>query len=182
VTALPDDLHRTTVDEYTVLADLSPDAYERTELIDGVIYNVSPEGSRHQALTHAVYEGLKELCRKGEKPQMAGTPRFDDGTMFAPDAYITFDDEWAEGYIRPDTITLAVEVSLTTKNRDAAKIWKYAAAGVPEVWIVTELPGGAPGEVLITRLTQLKKATTYAKSEVLGPLNLRTDKLPQRKA
>jgi len=181
MTALPDDLHRTSVDEYTELADLHPDAYERTELINGAIFDVSPEGSRHQALTHAIYEGLKELCRNGEKPQMAGTPRFDDGTMFAPDAYITSDDVWAEGYIRPDTIKLAAEVSLT-KHRDHDKVGKYAKAGIPEVWMVTELPGGVPGEVLITRLTEPDSAKWYGRSEVLGPLNLRTDKLPQRKA
>jgi hypothetical protein len=42
-----EDLPHFSVDEYLVLAEAAPEALERTELIDGVIYRVSPESFLH---------------------------------------------------------------------------------------------------------------------------------------
>jgi Uma2 family endonuclease len=134
-------LHRWTVDEYERLvtsADL-----DRVELIDGVIYDVSPESTAHAAAMTAVYHRLLErFPDRWVLP--AGSVRLDDGSLWNPDVYVL--DVPPGGvtgtYPSADQLLLAVEVSLSTWHRDTAlKLPVYARNGIPEVWVLRPVAG-----------------------------------------
>jgi Uma2 family endonuclease len=134
------DMHRWTVDEYeraVPFLDL-----DRVDLIDGVIFDVSPESARHADATDAVYHLLRTRHPEARVRQ-AGSVRFDDGSLWEPDVYVTQDREFT-AYPRAGDVLLAVEVSLSTWQRDTErKLPVYARNGIPEVWVLRPANGKA---------------------------------------
>jgi Uma2 family endonuclease len=135
-----DDIHRMTVDEYLhIVHDLG---WERTELIEGVVYDVTPEHNRHAAAVHHVFRSL-DASPHGRSTWMSGSVRLSAHSLVDPDVFLLDPSVPLD----PDdvvpiaAVTLAVEVSVTTQRRDRGpKLIAYAKAGVPEVWIVDPRP------------------------------------------
>lgn len=135
-----DDIHRMTVDEYLhVVRDLG---WESTELIEGVVYDVTPEFSRHAATVHRIFRSL-DAHLGDDRTWMAGSVRLSAHSLVDPDVFV-LDPSVA---LEPDDVIpvaalrLAVEVSVTTQRRDRGpKLVAYARAGVPEVWLIDPRP------------------------------------------
>jgi len=133
--------HRFTVEEYHRMGEtglLSED--DRVELLEGEIVEMNPIGSRH----HACVMRLDELLRRpgvsgGYIVSVQGPLRLDRGSEVQPDLTLLRrrPDFYDAGIPEPDDALLAVEVSDTTLSYDRnVKLPRYAAAGIPEVWIV----------------------------------------------
>jgi Uma2 family endonuclease len=139
VTTLEDlgDIHRMTVDDYLRIAELDP-ALERTELIEGVVHDVSPEHALH-LLTVEIFRGKLAARFPDDWVVASGSARFTDWTLFDPDVFV-FPRSAITDWYRPidgTAVRLAVEVSVTTWRHDSgAKLRAYATAGVPRLWIV----------------------------------------------
>jgi Uma2 family endonuclease len=129
-----------TVEEYDRLIEagfFAPD--ERLELIDGEIVTMSPIGARHAACVTRISEVLR--ARLGERaliwiqnPVVVGHRQ-----EFQPDVAVLRrrDDYYATRRPGPGDTFLVVEVADTTFALDRSiKVPRYAAAGVPEVWLV----------------------------------------------
>jgi Uma2 family endonuclease len=129
-------IHRFTTDEFLLL-----DLPERVELIDGTIYDMSPEGPRHAVAQLNVGAALK-----------AALPDFvvaGGGTMVCADDFCPIPDvavyrpgadekKWFE----VGDVELVVEVGLTTLARNrTVKLARYAQAGVPRLWLVAPTAG-----------------------------------------
>ena len=135
-----DDIHRMTVDEYLhIVHDLG---WESTELIEGVVYDVTPEHSRHAATVMHVFRQL-ERHLGGDLTWLAGSVRLSSHSLVDPDVFVLSPNVTLD----PDdvmpvaAVTLAVEVSVTTQRRDRGpKLIAYAKAGVPEVWLIDPRP------------------------------------------
>lgn len=135
-----EDIHRVTVDEYIrIVRDFG---WEATELIEGVVYDVTPEFSRHTSAVMRVFRML-DTQFPDETTFNAGSVRLSQLSIVDPDAYVVeigaqFEPDDA---IPVSAVKLIVEVSVTTQARDrGAKLIAYAKAGVPEVWLIDPRP------------------------------------------
>lgn len=129
-----------TVDEYYRMAEagiLEED--DRVELLDGEIVEMEPIGSRHAAcvdrLTHLAVE------RAGEDALVRIQNPVRLGELSEPEPDLALVEPRPDGYAGshpgPGDVLLVVEVAQTSAGPDRRlKLPLYAAAGVPEVWLV----------------------------------------------
>lgn len=136
--------YRMTVEQYEVLVEVAH--LDRVELVDGVMYGMSPEGPVHADIGIALLDLLRERY-PDRKVKILGSVRLDSGSLWEPDAYVLDEPREApmadEDHDYPDasSLLLAAEVSVTTLRHDRlVKLPVYARNGIPECWIVR--PGG----------------------------------------
>ena len=115
--------------------------WERVQLIEGEIVVMSPVGNRHAAgvdlLTTEFATSGRLAGRAIVRVQnpLAIWEKSDPEPDFQ--LLILRDDHYAQNAPRPEDVLLAVEVSDSTLNHDVnEKLPMYAAAGVPETWIM----------------------------------------------
>ena len=132
------------VEDYELLIDGGAfDDYGKIELIDGEIWVMNPQLTRHarakSRLTMALGNRLEGIGSDLEAISEVSV-RVADDSMPEPDIVLTrFHGDRA---MPGETVALAVEVSETTLAADLGrKAELYAAAGVPEYWVV-DLNGG----------------------------------------
>src|SRR5262245_39080003 len=115
---------------------IGPD--ERTELIEGVIYRMPPEGPGHNEYTRRLVNALARLSRPGVAQLSTGSLVVGDSEV-VPDACLV---HWRDDFYRGRLPTaadalLVVEVSHSMLAFDlSTKARLDAAAGIPEYWIV----------------------------------------------
>ncbi len=130
---------RFTVDEYFALAEAGIlRKEERVELIDGEIIFMSPINDPHRQSVNWGVRLLTIFLGDRAMVQVQATIRLDDATAPEPDiAVIRLRSINDLATVTPEEIYFLVEVadSSLTFDRDT-KLPRYAAAGIPEVWIV----------------------------------------------
>jgi Uma2 family endonuclease len=137
--------HRLTVDDYLSLHQQGRfDGCGKIELLDGEIYEMSPQSRRHVIAKNELGWRLREALIVLASPfavLIEPTLRMMPNSAPEPDVMI-YDPALVTGDIKPDyfpseTVRLAVEVSLSTLVTDLQyKKALYAAAGIPEYWVV----------------------------------------------
>ncbi len=136
----PPQQRRFTVEEYYRMEEA--DVFtpkDRTELLDGHIYEMSPIGSEHAACVRR----LTRLFVKHADPQaLVSTQhpiRLSKASEPEPDISLLRprEDDYAARHPRPDDVLLVIEVADTslTFHQDV-KLPLYARTALPEVWIV----------------------------------------------
>ncbi len=140
VSALTSGMHRMTADEYFAVAAAT--GRERTELIEGFVYDMSPEHLLHARIVMALAQSLADL-----RPDLGVVPsvsvRLDELTVLEPDAvaYSTADAR-DDAPLDADRVRILVEVSVSTMTRDTdMKMSIYANAGIPDYWVVIPKSG-----------------------------------------
>ncbi|MGI9173851.1 MAG: Uma2 family endonuclease [Rhodothermales bacterium] len=133
-----------TADEYHALGKagiLTED--DRVELIDGQIIAMSPIGSYHAAIVNRITHLLTTRLYRDSPPEavisVQNPVRLSDHTEPEPDVVLLHPrpDFYASRLPGPQDVLLLVEVADTTLAFDReVKLPRYAAAGIPEVWIV----------------------------------------------
>jgi Uma2 family endonuclease len=132
--------HRWTVEEFDRLPnDLFPEG-EHVELIDGLIYTKMPQGLPHMTALRAVFAALMRAYGEDHTVSMQIPVVLDEGSKPEPDLSVlrgSF-ERYDMRYPDPATeIALVVEVSDSSLAFDLGpKQAMYAAAGVPEYWIL----------------------------------------------
>ena len=114
---------------------------ERVELIDGVIIQMSPKGTRHSVVTSQIVASFYELGIEGKALLRVQEPIIlTDYTEPEPDVALVKTRERAyylETHPRPDDVLLLIEVADTSLDYDKEiKLPRYATSEVEEVWIV----------------------------------------------
>jgi len=130
---------RLRVEDFMLLAESGTFTdYSKTELIDGDIWVMNAQWSRHARvkgrLAFALTSMLIELGSDLEVLTEVSVRTSDDG-MPEPDIVLT---TWrGEGPVPVETVALVIEVSDTTLDTDLGrKSDLYASAGVAEYWVV----------------------------------------------
>jgi Uma2 family endonuclease len=139
ITVFTDQLHRFTVEEYRALPAaglLPPDA--RVELLEGVIVDMTPIGPLHSFSVEDFRAVLNGLVPKGWHVRAQQPITLGDSEP-QPDVTVVRGERWDYLNRHPgvNDVGLVVEVadtSLATDRRVKSRI--YAAAGIPEYWIV----------------------------------------------
>lgn len=131
-----------TVDEYHRLAEagvLTED--DRVELLDGRIITMSPIGSAHlhcvNRLVDLFAERLYTLSPRRACLSVQNPVRLSLHSEPEPDVVLLRPDASQDRTPIPDDVLLVVEVADTTLAYDrTVKQKHYAAAGIPEYWVV----------------------------------------------
>ena len=138
-------VRRFTVAEYLAMAQagiLTED--DRVELIDGVVTDMAPVGSRHLGCVNCYNRELTEAVGRRAIVQVQSPVRLDDNTEPQPDVALLREkaDGYASGHPGPEDVLLLIEVADSSLGYDRnEKLPRYARAGIPEVWL-TVLPEG----------------------------------------
>jgi len=115
----------------------------RCELIDGELFAMPAEGPTHLVLAHRIADQLRTAYLNWGFWVRVGAPIvLADDSWPEPDVSVIHaaDSNYLERHPRGDESVLVVEVCQTSHNRDHEKIARYAAAGVPEYWLL-DVPG-----------------------------------------
>jgi len=135
-----------TVDEYHRMAEVGILASrERVELIDGEIVEMSPTGAPHVRCVMYLNEVLVRRLEGRALVSGQNSLRLSQWSEPEPDLVLLRLPLAKYGEVIPASgdAFLVVEVADTSHHRDrTVKLPRYAAAGVPETWIV-DLNGGA---------------------------------------
>ncbi len=130
---------RLRVDDFLLLNDNGAFAdYSKTELIEGEIFYMNAQHSRHARIkTELAVELSLTLRGMGSelRPIVEASTRVNDYSLPEPDIVVT---SYKGPHVVPlETVALIVEVSDTTIKTDLGRKQRiYAAAGVPEYWVV----------------------------------------------
>ena len=132
--------HRITVDELGIFQRSGAfDRLPRMELLDGVLYEMSPQTSAHvRAKSRIIFRLQSRLAvmNRGMEAFSGPTIILNDATAPEPDVVIC-DSPQVEGYFPASSIRLAVVVAVTSLQTDLTyKQSLYAAAGIAEYWVV----------------------------------------------
>ena len=110
---------------------------DKLELIDGEIYDVSPQSSRHATAIRLVEDALRRAYDSGFDVRVQLPAALDTSSEPEPDVAVV--EGGPRDYIdaHPTTALLTVEVSDTSLAFDrTTKQATYARNAIPEYWIV----------------------------------------------
>jgi Uma2 family endonuclease len=136
--ALPMPRFRFTIEEYEQMAHVGILTEEdRVELIGGEIVAMSPIGARH-AYSVTVLIELLVLQKPADVTVTAQNPiRLPDDSEPQPDITVMRAGDYRRSLPTDDNVLIVIEVSDSTRDYDRqTKLPLYAAARIPEVWIV----------------------------------------------
>ena len=129
-----------TVADYHRMAEtgvLRPDA--RVELLDGLVIEMTPIGSRHAGCVKRLLRMLSRVAGDLATIGVQDPVTLDDASEPQPDvAVLRFrSDGYADRHPGCADVLLLIEVADSSKDRDRdIKIPLYARSGIPEVWLV----------------------------------------------
>ena len=128
-----------TADEFLAMADLKG-SYE---LIDGVIYDMSPSPNQnHQRMIGRFFSAIdKYITDHKGKCEVLIAPsdvKIDDQNIVQPDIFIVCDPDKLDGQTCNGAPDWVIEILSPSNERHDTidKLYKYSAAGVREYWIV----------------------------------------------
>ena len=154
---------RFTVAEYLALGAAGILAKEeRIELLDGEIIQMAPIGNRH--LNSVDWLGLlmREAIGRRAMVRVQGSIQLDDASSPQSDIAVI---RWSSindiGPVLPSHVYLLVEVADSSLEFDLGeKLARYAAAGIPEVWVANL----RAGELVVNTKPQ---GTAYANVHII---------------
>jgi Uma2 family endonuclease len=113
------------------------DEDEQFELIEGeIVPKVSPESSKHVVIKNRLGAALVRALTPELLVAIDSTLNLSDLTMVEPDVYVVPNTN-ETGLLRGPDLLLAVEVAVSTLNRDLkTKAGLYARHGVQELWVI----------------------------------------------
>jgi Uma2 family endonuclease len=109
----------------------------RAELVDGEIYSMTPQKSRHAATIGATEEALRSVFHPGYHIRMQLPLALDPSSEPEPDLAVV-QGSWRDYRdAHPSSAVLVVEISDTSLEYDRGQKGRvYAGSGIAEYWIV----------------------------------------------
>jgi Uma2 family endonuclease len=135
MTVLEPTTRRWTRTEYMRLADEGWFTGQRVQLIEGDIIQMPRQGHKHCLALHHMYEYLRGVYEPGHWIRLLTQLDFGPDSQPEPDiAVAEHDVDFYNDH--PTSALLAVEISDSSLRLDKRKANLYAAAGIPEYWMV----------------------------------------------
>ena len=164
-----------TVDTYHRLGELGIlDEDDRVELLDGQIVAMTPIGGAHAACVFRLNNLLARRSPSDTGVSMQNPVVLAERWEPLPDIALLrrpgdLGGAWLPG---PQDVLLVIEVADTSLERDRdVKIPRYAAAGIPEAWLV-DLAGDAVTVYREPGPDGYGEIVTVSRGETLRPLSL----------
>jgi len=134
------EIRRFSVQDYAKMLESGIlDEDDRVELIDGEVRQMSPIGTRHYGIVNSLTYLLVHLVGDTANVSIQNPVQLNDYTEPQPDVAILRwrSDFYREAKPQAADILLLIEVADSSLNYDRnEKLPRYAAAQIPEVWIV----------------------------------------------
>lgn len=122
-------------DRLVALGALGPD--DRVQLIEGEIVEMAPQGPGHFTAVYLVEQALRRVFSESHMVRVQGPLALGALSEPEPDVAVVVGEPRAYREYHPATAALVVEISDETLAFDRTrKAAVYAAAGIPEYWIV----------------------------------------------
>lgn len=135
--ALPDIWtdRRITREEYDRMVRAGVFIGQRVELVEGIVYEMSPQDNPHASGLRRARWALEEICPEGYQVDVQMPLCLLQDSEPEPDLAIVRRDplDYAEGH--PTSAALLVEIAHSSLRHDRRKAKTYAAAGIEEYWI-----------------------------------------------
>lgn len=132
--------HHWTLEEYERLVETGAFDGWKVELVDGILYDTTPQTSRHAGGT-AKATGILSEASSGKYLIRQHSPLHVPGdSLPEPDIAVVPPDPAGDHYVggHPTTAVLVVEVADSSLQYDrTVKAQIYAQAGIPEYWILS---------------------------------------------
>ncbi|MDQ3629828.1 MAG: Uma2 family endonuclease [Actinomycetota bacterium] len=125
-------IHRLTVEQVDALAEAGMLEDRRMELVDGILFDVVPPNPPHSKTVALLNRHLARALPDHLELLVQDSLFVHDGFL-SPDLFVA---PSADPAIRHREALLTIEVTHTTHGRDRQKADEYAAAGVPEYWMI----------------------------------------------
>lgn len=138
MSALAQEIHRWTRDEYEKLVENGAFGPEnRVELVEGIIYDMTPQNSRHAAVIGRLNKVLTALYAEDCSVRVQTPLALRDDSLPEPDFAVVPGDDFDYLDAHPTTALLVIEVADSSVYRDRElKAGLYARSGIQEYWIV----------------------------------------------
>jgi Uma2 family endonuclease len=136
-----EELHRYSLDAYHRLIEAGGfDEDERVELLDGLLVAMSPKTPRHERAVRRLGRWLTSSIDEERYEVGIASPLTLETSEPEPDVALLV--RGAPSPYHPATAALVIEVAVSSLARDlGVKAELYAAAGIPEYWVL-DLDGG----------------------------------------
>jgi Uma2 family endonuclease len=162
----PAGVHRLSVEDvYSMVAAGVLDEDDRIELVQGVLVDMVPIGADHDAAVEWLGELLQRVQDRTWRVRVQSTLLVKGGYVL-PDLIVI---EPLPRSQQPTTARLVVEIAQTSQARDREKARDYAAADVPDYWIV-DLPARSVTVHRRPVADVYEEVVTHADGESLQPL------------
>lgn len=126
-------IHRLTVEQIFAMQEAGlMDESRRTELVDGILYDVVPPNAPHSDTVAALNRHITRALADAFEVLVQDAIFVHDGYL-SPDLFVAPSEDGGQ---RRTRALLAIEVTHTTHRRDRQKATEYAEAEVPEYWMV----------------------------------------------
>ncbi len=162
--------YRFTVEDYHRLGELGVLSEEvRTELLNGNIVEMSPINSLHAGTVNRIGRLLADLLEDAVLLSVQNPVSLSVYSEPEPDISLLRPrpDFYAASHPTPADVLCLIEVADTTVVKDrSVKIPLYAAAGIPEVWLV-DLPAACVEVYAQPEGDQYLQVAVYDRSAVL---------------
>lgn len=138
---------------------------DKVELIEGDIIHMSPKGSKHASCIRKILTWLPEKIATSAQLQIQDSIQIPDVSEPEPDLALAIPraDYYVHTHPLPEEILLVIEVADSSLSIDREiKLPLYAAAGIPEYWIIN----------LRDRQIEVHRKPSgkhYLKSQILNP-------------
>lgn len=110
---------------------------DRVELLDGEIWDMSPQGTRHAVVYTAVHMALQRAFGEGHHMRCQLPFALDETSEPEPDVAVVRGAPFDYLESHPSEAQLIVEVSDSSLRHDRSrKLAAYARNGIPEYWIL----------------------------------------------
>ena len=127
---------RFTMEEFVQVIDSGAFDEWKIELIDGELERMPPPGTQHSSLQTQLAYKLIQLLGLDRVFAEIGVDLGGD-TLVGCDVAVVREAVPEKQRLRADDLSLAAEIAEPTIDRDLGmKCLKYAAAGIPEYWVV----------------------------------------------
>ncbi len=138
MSALAQEIHRWTRDGYEKLVENGTFGPEnRVELVEGIIYDMAPQNSRHAAVIGRLNKILAALYAEDCSVRVQTPLALGDDSLPEPDFAVVSGDDFDYLDAHPTTALLVIEVADSSVYRDRElKASLYARSGIQEYWIV----------------------------------------------
>ena len=164
----------TVAEYYRMAAEGILQPTERVELIDGVIITMPPIGMLHAAGVRRIERVLHQALGAAATISVQNPLRLDDYAEPQPDLAILRlrEDDYVTAHPGPEDTLLVMEVSDSTLAFDLeVKSRRYAAAGIPEMWVMN-LPGDCIDRLDLPMPAGYARHTVFRRGETLRPAAL----------
>ena len=130
-------IHRWSYQEFEALAEMDFFDGDRVELIDGEIFHMAPQSSRHATILSVIAERLRAVYQTGYVVRTQMPLVLDDFSAPDPDIAVVMGALLDYLHAHPADALLIVEVADSSLRHDRErKRIRYANAQIPEYWIV----------------------------------------------